>query len=133
MKNIIFKLKDIINKIIKNFIKLIVSTIIIITGIFLFILEIIGKFIFLLVGIIYYIIKNIKNLKKSFFILLGDMSKNLKNRLNQDCLGKRLIKGIKNILKFKLHSEVIPIITLITAKLYLLLILYLSISDLINM
>lgn len=55
----------------------------------------------------------------------------INNRLNQDCLGKRLFRNFKNTINFKIYRDIIPLITLLITKFSLIYMLYMSIIDLI--
>jgi hypothetical protein len=79
---------------------------------------------------------NIKNfIVKIFSILI----KIILNRLNQDCFSKRLYRTFNNIIKniklpwfYKGRQDFIPLIILIFSKVFLSLILYMSILDIIS-
>ena len=88
--------------------------------------------------------KNIFNLKsiiKSNLIIIKNILMNIKNRiknkiknrLNKDCFGKRLIIKIQNVINFKFTRDIIPLFTIIIAKFYLFIIIYISILDIISL
>lgn len=154
MKNILSQIKNILIKIkykliiIKIDIKRIIANIIIF--IILVLIKLISFPIMLLIEIIaiialsirkirtikindlYLIIINkINNIKNSLTIAIKDICNKIKNRFNKDCFGKRLFKNLKNIIHFKFTRDILPFLSLITAKLYLFFIIYLSLLDLI--
>jgi len=141
MKNIIFQIKNIINKI-KNFLKLILINIIFIK------MKIFALIYYTLSTIIYNIINkdtlkfNIKNImnkiknkynniKLFLFNITSVLDNKIKNRLSQDCIGKKIFRNIANIINFKPRRDIILLITLMTAIIYWSTIFWFTILELI--
>ena len=87
-------------------------------------------------NIITWIINILTNIKNTTFKLITIFINIINNRfstwLNKDCYGKRIYKNIKIYIINIPRQDILPLIVFILAKLYLILIIYLSFLDILS-
>jgi len=77
------------------------------------------------------IINKCNNLKLYILNTISNLNNNLNNRLSQDCLGKKILKNISNTINFNAKRDTLSLIIFTISSLYLALIFWFSILELI--